>query len=75
MTQRLVCLGCGFRSKIRVVYGLPGPDLFEKARQGELAFGGCNPEKPPGPWLCDACEQDESKRRLLATARARSSRS
>lgn len=70
MTQYLVCLGCGFRSKIRVVYGLPGPSLFEKARQGELAFGGCNPEAPPRPWLCPECEQDDAKLALLEEARS-----
>lgn len=75
MTQHLVCLGCGFRSKTRVVYGLPGPDLFDKARQGELTFGGCSPEARPQPWLCDDCTEDASKRRLLEQARAASSRS
>ena len=69
MTLFLACLSCGVRSNIRVVYGLPGPDLFEKARQGELTFGGCSPDAPPRPWLCKSCEHDDASRRLLEEAR------
>jgi len=62
----LTCLGCGARSRVRVIHGLPGPELIEQARRGEVAFAGCDPDAPPPLWLCDACERDEAMRRLLA---------
>ena len=67
--RRLVCVGCGARSKIRVVYGLPGPELLEEASRGEVALGGCMPFAPPPAWLCEDCEGDESKRALLEQVR------
>jgi hypothetical protein len=66
---RPVCLGCGARSKVGVVYGYPTPELLEQARRGEVILGGCNVGAPPPPWLCAECERDESKRELLAENR------
>ena len=63
--RRLICVGCGARSSVHVVYGLPGPELIEKAGRGEVALGGCMPDLEPPEWLCEECEVDESKRALL----------
>ena len=35
------CPNCGSKSIVRIVYGLPGPELFEKAERGEVMLGGC----------------------------------
>lgn len=47
-----ICPTCGNDTGIRIVYGLPGMGLVERAQSGEVALGGClvmddNPE-----WHC-----------------------
>lgn len=34
------CAACG-TTLVPIVYGYPGPDLFEKEEQGEVLLGGC----------------------------------
>ena len=34
------CPECGGKG-VRIVYGLPGPELAEAAERGEVALGGC----------------------------------
>ena len=36
-----VARGCGHRRTIPVVYGMPGPDLMDRADRGEVVLGGC----------------------------------
>jgi len=38
---------------VPIVYGLPGPELFERAERGEVILGGCMPE--PVRWGCGDC--------------------
>lgn len=35
------CPDCGSTEVVPVVFGLPGPELLERARRGEVALGGC----------------------------------
>ena len=35
------CPACHQRTLVELVFGMPGPELFEAAEQGELALGGC----------------------------------
>jgi hypothetical protein len=43
---------------VPIVYGLPGPDIFEAAERGEVAIGGCVIGRPDGDphWACPACQ-------------------
>jgi len=40
---------------VRIVYGLPGPEMFEAAERGEILLGGCviGPDSPTTG--CPAC--------------------
>lgn len=51
------CPQCG-GAPVPIVYGLPGPELFEEAERGEVALGGCVvwPDRPL--WRCTACGSD-----------------
>ena len=35
------CPACHQRTLVELVFGMPGPELFEAAEQGELVLGGC----------------------------------
>jgi hypothetical protein len=49
---------CGAQTAVPIVYGLPGPDIFEAAERGEVAIGGCVIGRPDGDphWACPACQ-------------------
>lgn len=38
---------CAHPKTVRIFYGLPGPELMERAEAGEVALGGCM-VGPPG---------------------------
>jgi len=53
-----LCPKC--RSKenvIPIVYGLPGPELQEKAKRGEVILGGCVVTGNEPHWYCKVCKQ------------------
>jgi len=37
----MVCLRCGSRDVVEIVYGFPAPSLSERASTGSVALGGC----------------------------------
>lgn len=45
------CPKCGGTEIVPVVFGLPGEELMERARRGEVALGGCMPL----PGILGAC--------------------
>jgi hypothetical protein len=47
----VTCPRCGSRDVVRVVYGLPTPELFEAADEGRVILGGCDPFR----WPTHAC--------------------
>jgi len=49
------CPKCNSDKVIPIVYGLPGADLGEKERRGEIKLGGCliSPKNPK--WYCKDC--------------------
>ncbi len=55
---RPACPFCGYDDQVvRIFYGMPGPELIEESRRGEVALGGCciGPESPA--WYCRGCLQ------------------
>jgi hypothetical protein len=48
------CAVCGGRG-VRIVYGLPGPELADAAERGELALGGCVIGDDDPNLQCSAC--------------------
>jgi hypothetical protein len=48
------CAECGGKG-VRIVYGLPGPELGDAAERGELALGGCVIGDDDPNLQCRAC--------------------
>jgi len=48
------CAECGGKG-MRIVYGLPGPELADAAERGELALGGCVIGDDDPNLQCRAC--------------------
>jgi hypothetical protein len=50
------CAACGASDVIPIVYGLPGPEMWEKRERGEIELGGCCVGPGDDPvWRCSAC--------------------
>lgn len=51
------CPRCG-NELLPIVYGMPGPEMLEKAERGEIYLGGCviTPDDPK--YYCDACDRE-----------------
>lgn len=52
--ERSPCPQCGAMKIVPVVFGLPGGELMERARRGEVSLGGCMPQ-PGVLGACKAC--------------------
>ena len=62
-----VCPACGSPMRIPVVWGMPGPEDFERAEAGEFALGGCCVPPDFGMvdyWVCRACGHQYPVHRL-----------
>lgn len=65
----LKCEKCGQKSVVKIVYGFPSDELFERAERNEVILGGCcmsidpnNPGKLLDPeWGCTECGQKYKK--------------
>ena len=49
------CPKCRSPVIVEIVYGLPGPELFEAASRGEVELGGCLVADFQPEWACRAC--------------------
>ena len=56
------CPHCGSARVIPIVYGLPGPELFQAAERGEVALGGCLVDDRNPMWHCNGCGVDGGRR-------------
>jgi hypothetical protein len=52
------CPACGAENLVRIVYGMPSADLFEKAEAGLIALGGCCVTADDPSWRCMSCNTD-----------------
>lgn len=50
------CPACGSTDAVRIVYGLPGADLFEAADGGEVRLGGCLIGEESPDYECRSCD-------------------
>ncbi len=54
--KRPACPYCGYEDQVvRIVYGLPGPDMIQESRMGEIALGGSSIGPDSHPWYCKGC--------------------
>ena len=57
-TDRPACPQCGAAAVVPIVYGLPGEELAEACRRGEVVLGGCCITDDMPEWHCKACEHE-----------------
>lgn len=55
ITQPAKCPHCGSKAAVQIVYGLPGPELFERAKRGEVILAGCIVGTNDPTWGCLEC--------------------
>ena len=53
------CENCG-QKMVPIVYGFPMPELFEKAKKGEVILGGCEISFNNPEWGCSKCTASEN---------------
>ena len=54
------CPKCG-NNLIEIIYGMPGPELFEASERGEVILGGCCLTGDDPKYRCKHCNIDFSK--------------
>jgi hypothetical protein len=54
--QHAKCPRCQSSDTIPIVYGMPGPDLFEAEERGEVLLAGCIVSHVDPTWACTACD-------------------
>jgi hypothetical protein len=67
-TRRHPCLTCGAAS-IRIIYGMPDLDLFERSERGEVALGGCMIFDGRPTRQCSSCGHEFAPAALAQSAR------
>lgn len=56
--KRPICPRCGSKDVLRIVYGLPGPELMERAEKGLVKLGGCCVDGNDPEWYCRKCSSE-----------------
>ena len=56
------CPACGEREGVRIVWGMPGPDGFDRT---DVTFGGCVRPLDPPTTRCRACGHEWGTRAPL----------
>jgi ribosomal protein L37AE/L43A len=52
------CPKCGkTKDVVRIMYGFPSPDMFEKSEQGKIVLGGCLVGENYAQWYCKNCNK------------------
>lgn len=54
--EEIKCPNCN-EKLIRIVYGLPGNELMEKAKKGEVCLGGCIVLENSPKYYCKKCKR------------------
>lgn len=53
------CPKCG-EKLLEIIYGMPGPELFEASERGEVILGGCCISENDPKYRCNKCKLDYS---------------
>ena len=62
--HKYICPSCKAKDGVDILYGMPSPELIEKAERGEIALGGCVIEENQPDRRCLKCEHEwQIKRR------------
>lgn len=61
------CPQCGGRGAVPIVYGFPGPMLFEAERRGEADLGGCVIMPTSPDHHCTSCGRNWQQRSASGT--------
>ena len=56
--RKYICPSCKDKEGVNILYGMPSPELFEKAERGEIALGGCVIEESQPDRRCLKCNHE-----------------
>jgi Zn finger protein HypA/HybF involved in hydrogenase expression len=56
--SKYICPNCKAKEGVNILYGMPSPELFEKAERGEIALGGCVIEENQPDRRCLKCNHE-----------------
>jgi hypothetical protein len=62
------CPKCGANNSIPIIYGLPAPELFEKAEAKKVKLGGCCVEANSPQFFCKECNNEWNKDQAIDNA-------
>lgn len=62
------CHKCGSKNTLKIIYGLPGPVLFQDAEAGKIKLGGCCIEEGDPEYACKACGFEWNYNQAVDTA-------
>ena len=55
--KKIVCPKCKGKL-LDIVYGMPGPEMFEKANKHEVYLGGCSITEHDSKYFCPKCHRE-----------------
>ncbi len=59
------CTKCGSKNSIRIIYGLPGYELFKEADAGKVKLGGCIMDGGTPEYYCKDCGNEWNKEQVI----------
>lgn len=62
------CPKCGSKNTIKILYGMPTKEVFQKAEAGEIKLGGCRKIVGGPEYYCKDCESEWNKEQAVDAA-------
>ena len=64
------CPKCGTKNTVKILYGMPTQEAFQKAEAGEIKLGGCSITESDPEYYCKDCQNEWSREQAINTAYA-----
>jgi len=58
------CPRCGAETVVEIVWGLPTPEVWTEALEGNIVLGGCERDDGDPSWKCTGCNADVYREEL-----------
>lgn len=70
MRRKYICPVCKEKTGVNIMYGMPGPELFDLIERGEVALGGCVIIDGQPDRRCTACGAEWLIKRKLSDSKS-----
>ena len=57
------CQKCGKKTVVKILYGMPSPESWERYENGKLIIGGCCITQDSPEWGCTHCQTEYKKKK------------